>query len=169
LEVGLSIYAAIFVPLIAAVIVILAADLTVGIRNIPFAGLFRAAEIVLLIAYLIYALVAFGPALMMVAWLPLSIVLPVAYLALGAAQAPAIAAGLEEWGVGSRWRSRLGALLLAYVPVLGSAFAVWGAALGWHWPARTGLIRFFGLLVAIVAPPLLLYGYIFLSQAGLLP
>jgi hypothetical protein len=165
---ALSIYAAVFVPLIAAVILILAADLAVGLRDIPFAGLFRAAEIVLLIAYLIYALVALGPALMMVAWLPLSILLPVAYLALGTAQAPAIALGLEEWGVGSRWRSRLVALLLAYVPVVGSAFAVWGAALGWHWPVRSGLIRFFGLLAAIVAPPLLLYGYLKLNEAGIL-
>jgi hypothetical protein len=42
--------------------------------------------------------------------------------------------------------------------------AVWGAALGWHWPIRTGVLRFFGPLAAIVVPPTLLYGYLAMQQ-----
>jgi hypothetical protein len=151
----LSIYTAIFGPSVAAVIVILAADVALGLRDLPHAALFRSVELLLLVAYLIYAWAVLNPPVLMVAWLPLIIMLPVAYLVLGAAQAAAIAVGLEEWGIRSRWRARLGALLLAYLPVLGSAFAVWGAALGWHWPTRTGVMRFFGPLAAIVAPLLL--------------
>jgi hypothetical protein len=164
----LSIYAAILAPVIAAVVVLLAADLALGKRDIPHAGLFRAAEVFLLAIYVVYACVALNPPLLMMAWIPVSIMVPVAYLVLGTAQVPAIAAVLEEWGIGSRWRACLGALLLAYLPVLGSGFAVWGAALGWHWSTRTGVMRFFGLLAASVAPPLLFFGYAELRNAGIL-
>ena len=91
-----------------------------------------------------------------------------AYLALGTAQATAISIGLEEWGFRSRWRARLGALLLAYLPVVGSATAVWGAGVGWHWSIGTAVMRFFGPLAAIVAPPLWFFVYADLRQAGIL-
>jgi len=74
----------------------------------------------------------------------------VAYLALGTVQAFAIAAGLMQRGFG-KWPARVVALLLAYLPVVGSAAAVRGAMVGWGWTLGKGLVRFFGLLAAIVA------------------
>jgi hypothetical protein len=78
----------------------------------------------------------------------------IAYLALGTAQAFAITAGLARRGVG-RWQARLVALLLAYLPIVGSAAAVRGAMTGWGWTAGKGVIRFFGPLAVIVAVLLL--------------
>jgi hypothetical protein len=163
----LSIYTAIFAPTVVAVILILAADLALGMRDLPNAALFRTAEIAILVAYLIFAGMLRYPALLMVAWVPVSLVLIVAYLALSAAQATAIAVGLEEWGIGSRWRAHLCALL-AYLPVVGGAFAVWGAALGWRWTTGASLMRFFGPLAAILAPLLVFFGYARLREAGIL-
>jgi uncharacterized protein (DUF697 family) len=78
----------------------------------------------------------------------------IAYLALGTLQAFAIVAGLVQRGFG-RWSARVVALLLAYLPVLGSAAAVRGATVGWGWTTGKGLIRFFGPLAAIMAVLLL--------------
>jgi uncharacterized protein (DUF697 family) len=73
-----------------------------------------------------------------------------AYLALGTAQAFAIAAGLMQRGVG-KWPARAVALLLAYLPVVGSAAAVRGAMVGWGWSMGKGLVHFFGPVAVIVA------------------
>jgi hypothetical protein len=166
--IGLSTYTVILAPVVAGVIVALVADVAWGARNLPHAALFRTAEIVLLAAYLIIALAVYRPSGLLVLWLPLVILLPAGYLALGAVQATAIAMGLEQWGIRSRWRARLGGLLLAFVPVLGSALAVWGAGLGWHWSTGTGAMRFFGPFAAIVAPPVAFFGRLSLVEAGIL-
>jgi hypothetical protein len=57
-------------------------------------------------------------------------------------------------GAGSAGGS-LVALLLAYLPIVGSAAAVRGAMTGWGWTAGKGVIRFFGPLAVIVAVLLL--------------
>jgi hypothetical protein len=77
----------------------------------------------------------------------------IAYLALGTVQAYAIAAGLKQRGFGM-WQAPLVALL-AYLPVLGTAAAVYGATVGWGWSIGKGVIRFFGPLAVIAAAFLL--------------
>jgi len=155
---GLNIDIAIFALCVTLVIAILAADLALGhMRDLPSPALSRTVQIAILVAYLALGVMLLVP-LLLVGFGGVLIALLVAYLALGTAQATAIAAGLEEWGIGS-WRAWPVALLLAYLPVLGGAVAVWGAAVGWSWRTRTGLMRFFGPLAAIVAPVLLFFAY----------
>jgi hypothetical protein len=74
----------------------------------------------------------------------------IAYLVLGTAQLRAIAAGLKARNV-TLVRAWLLALLLAYVPVIGSAAGVYGAAAGWQWTVQKGIFRFFGPLLIIAA------------------
>jgi hypothetical protein len=140
------------------VIAITAADLALGgLRDLQSSSPFRTAEIVILVAYACLGVMLLVP-LLLLGFPAMLIVLLVAYLALGTAQATAIAAGLEErWG--GRWPARLVALLLAYLPMLGSAAAAWGAAVGSSWGIGTGLIRFFAPLAAIAAPSLVLVAY----------
>ena len=78
-----------------------------------------------------------------------------AYLVLGTVQAFAIAAGLQHRGFRA-WQAGIMAVLIAYLPFVGSAAAVRNAELGWGWTARRGVIRFFGPLLAIMA--VLLFG-----------
>jgi len=156
---GLNIHIAIYALCVTLVIAILAADLALGwMRDLPSAALFRTVHIVILVVYLAFGAIVYLPPLLLIGTVPVAFALLVAYLALGTAQATAIAAGLEEWGIGS-WRAWPVALLLAYLPVLGGAVAVWGAAVGWSWRTGTGLMRFFGPLAAIVAPVLLFFAY----------
>ena len=77
-------------------------------------------------------------------------VVAVAYLVLGTVQAFAIAAGLRHRGFRG-WQAGIMAVLVAYLPVVGSAAAVRNAELGWGWTARRGVICFFGPLLAIFA------------------
>ncbi len=79
----------------------------------------------------------------------------VAYLVLGTVQAFAIAAGLQHRGFRG-WQARIMAVLIAYLPFVGSAAAVRNAELGWGWSTRRSVIRFFGPLLAILA--VLLFG-----------
>jgi hypothetical protein len=155
---------AIFALAITAVIAALAVDLALGrMRELPVAALFRTVHIALLVVYLALGATVAVPQALLVVWVPVLIGLLVAYLALGAAQLTAIAAGLEErWT--ARWRARLVALLLAYLPVLGSAAAVWGATTGWSWTTGLGVMRFFGPLAAIAAPPLVFFGAVMLQS-----
>ena len=74
----------------------------------------------------------------------------VGYLALGTAQAFAIAAGLQHRGFTGR-QAGIMAVLVAYLPFVGGVAAVRNAKLGWGWTARRGVIRFFGPLLAIAA------------------
>jgi hypothetical protein len=136
---------------IAAVIAILIGELALGrVRVLPSARLFSTAHLAILVIYLVLAVLLFTPPLLMILGVPIAGALLLAYVALGSAQATAIAAGLEEWRIGS-WRAWPLALLLAYLPVVGSAVAVQGATMGWGWSRRTGLMRFFGPLFAILA------------------
>jgi hypothetical protein len=157
LEMGLKIHPAFYVICIAIVIAVLAGDLALRrTRALPSAASFCTAQLAILVTYLVFAGLLFGPALLMVLWVPISLALLFAYLALGTAQATAIAAGLEERGIAG-WRAWPIALLLAYLPVIGSSLAVYGATLGWSWSIRKALIRFFGPLVAILAPVLVFF------------
>jgi hypothetical protein len=72
----------------------------------------------------------------------------IAYLVLGTAQLRAIAAGLKARDV-TPHRAWIIALLLAYVPIIGSAAGVCGAAAGWQWTVQKGIFRFFGPLLII--------------------
>jgi hypothetical protein len=167
LETVLKLYFA-FVVLTSVVITIVAVDLVLGrTRDLPSGAHFRTAHLLILAAYLALGATLVVPFLLVGAGFVLIALLVAAYLVLGTAQAAAIMTGLEERGIRSR-RARLGALLLAYLPVLGSAFAVWGATVGWRWTTARGLKRFFGPHAAIVAPPLLLFGYVGLQEAGIL-
>ncbi len=74
----------------------------------------------------------------------------VCYLVLGTVQAFAIAAGLQHRGFRG-WQAGIMAVLVAYLPFVGSAAAVRNAVLGWGWTVRRGVIRFFGPLLAILA------------------
>jgi len=74
----------------------------------------------------------------------------VGYLVLGTVQAFAIAAGLQRRGFRA-WQAGIMAVLVAYLPFVGSAAAVRNAELGWGWSARRGVIGFFGPLLAIMA------------------
>jgi hypothetical protein len=78
----------------------------------------------------------------------------IGYLALGTVQALAITAGLERRGFGKA-PAVIVALLLAWLPIIGSAAAVRGATAGWGWTTGRGLVRFFGPLIAIAAVLLL--------------
>jgi hypothetical protein len=149
----------VFALFVTAVIAILAADLMLGrMRDLPSAALFRTTQVAILVVYLVFAVMLFAPPLLMIFAIPLTLALLFAYLALGTAQATAIAAGLVERGF-TRWRGWPVALLLAYLPVVGSAVAVQGATAGWSWRTSTGLMRFFGPLVAILAPVLVFFAY----------
>jgi hypothetical protein len=77
-------------------------------------------------------------------------VVGVAYLVLGTVQAFAIAAGLQQRGF-RPWQAGVMAILIAYLPFVGSAAAVRNAELGWGWTAWRGLVRFFGPLLVILA------------------
>jgi hypothetical protein len=72
------------------------------------------------------------------------------YLVLGTVQAFAIAAGLQHRGFRA-WQAGIMAVLVAYLPFVGSAAAVRNAELGWGWTARRAVISFFGPLLAILA------------------
>jgi hypothetical protein len=157
LEEGFKIHIVMFALFITAVIAILAADLMLR-RDLPSAAVFRTTQVAILVIYLVLAVMLVAPPLLMIFVVPIALALLFAYLALGTAQAAAIAAGLEERGIG-RWRAWPIALLLAYLPVVGSAAAVQGATAGWSWRTGTGLIRFFGPLAAILAPALVFFAY----------
>ena len=147
----------VFALFVTAVIAILAADLMLGrICDLPSSALFRTAQVAILFVYLVFAVMLFAPPLLMIFAIPIIFALLFAYLALGTAQATAIAAGLEERGF-TTWRAWPVALLLAYLPVVGSATAVQGATAGWNWRTSTGLTRFFGPLAAILAPVLVFF------------
>lgn len=81
-------------------------------------------------------------------------VLVVCYLVLGTAQAFAIAAGLKQRGF-RWWQAGIMAVLIAFLPFVGSAAAVRNAALGWGWSVRRGAVRFFGPLLLILVVLLL--------------
>jgi hypothetical protein len=122
-------------------------------RDLPRAALFVTVHIAIILAYLALAWLFLAPVPLIFG--SAFIALVVAYLALGTAQATAIAAGLKQRGAG-RWPALLVALLLACLPVLGSAAAVCGLQ---RWDGAGGsegvLIRFFGPLAAIAVPQLL--------------
>jgi hypothetical protein len=138
--------------LVPVVIVLAAVDLARGrMSDLPGAPLFITVQAIILVAYLVLGIILLVPMLLV----SLAFVLgglALAYLMLGIVQARAVAAGLETRGHG-RWRVRLGAMA-AYLPIVGSAMAVWGAAAGWGWSPALGLMRFFGPLAAIVGPML---------------
>jgi hypothetical protein len=81
-------------------------------------------------------------------------VLAVCYLVLGTVQAFAIAAGLKQRGFRG-WQAGIMAVLIAYLPFVGSAAAMRNAAVGWGWSMRRGAIGFFGPLLLILAVLLL--------------
>ena len=130
MERGLKIHIVVFALFITAVIGVLAADWMLGrSRALPSAALFRTAQVTILVVYLAFAVMLFAPPLLMIFAIPITLALLFAYLALGTAQATAIAAGLEERGI-NRWWAWPVALLLAYLPVVGSAVAVQAAHCG---------------------------------------
>ncbi len=73
-----------------------------------------------------------------------------AYLILSTAQLRAIAAGLRARDF-TPIRAWTFALMLAYVPIIGSAAGVYGATAGWNWTVQKGVFRFFGPLLIIGA------------------
>ena len=83
------------------------------------------------------------------------------YFALGLLQLAAILAGLQDW-LGLHWLiALLGALLCAYIPLLGTILGMAGAVTAWAWPWSLALALFFGpfmLLLAFVAGEYLIDG-----------
>ncbi len=74
----------------------------------------------------------------------------IGYLVLSTVQLRAIIAGLRARDF-ARFPALIIALLLAYLPVIGSAAGVYGAVVGWGWTVQKGVFRFFGSLLLIAA------------------
>ncbi len=74
----------------------------------------------------------------------------IGYLVLSTVQLRAIIAGLRAREF-ARFPALIIALLLAFLPVIGSAAGVYGAVVGWGWTVRKGIFRFFGSLLLIAA------------------
>lgn len=75
------------------------------------------------------------------------------YLALGLFQMAAIVVGLEEW-IGLHWLLALpAALIIAYMPLLGTIVGMAGAVSGWGWSLSAAAALFLGpfCIVALVA------------------
>lgn len=75
----------------------------------------------------------------------------VAYFALGLLQLFATMAGLEEWlGVSSFFAFFI-ALLLAYIPFVGTVLGFFGAMNVWHWEWWQAGLLFFGGMGLVLA------------------
>jgi len=72
----------------------------------------------------------------------------VLFLALGLLQTAAIIGGLEDW-VGLHWVIAVPlALLLAYIPIVGTVVGMFGAVTAWHWSWLQAFLLFFGPMLA---------------------
>lgn len=78
-------------------------------------------------------------------------IVAIAYVVLGLVQLAAVMAGLEEW-VGLHWvLAFFLALIIAYIPLVGSVVGIMGAIEAWHWAWwQAGALFFGGLAVVVV-------------------
>lgn len=72
------------------------------------------------------------------------------YFILGIFQLAAIMAGLEDW-IGLHWLIAIPlAMIIAYIPVIGTIVGVVGAVTAWHWSwVQVGGL-FFGPLIVLI-------------------
>jgi hypothetical protein len=74
----------------------------------------------------------------------------IGYFALGVFQIAAIMSGFEIWlGVGTII-AFLFALLIGYIPFVGTAVGMYGAATAWHWSWMQAGLLFFGPFLALL-------------------